>query len=283
MASTEIALPGSTRLGRGRPWLRLPRALRAPWLVGFVVSAFVFLYLPLLMTAFFSFTVGHTTRFPIHGFTLNAYNQVLRESTIVAGVENSVYVAVGAMLLATLLAVPAALATARRQSGRRSPVTALLLLPLVVPTLIQGIALLTFFSFLKVELSLSTVVLAHALYTSPVVFLVVRARLLEIDPFIHEAARDLGAAPFTVFRRVTLPLIRSSILGSMVLAFALSFDEFVLAFFTIGPQNTLPLVIFSELRTGLDLPGLSALVTMLVTATGIVLLFTSRFARVQLD
>jgi spermidine/putrescine transport system permease protein len=251
--------------------------------MGFVVSAFVFLYLPLVMTAFFSFTAGRTTRFPIHGFTLSAYGRVLHEPAIIAGVQNSVYVAVGAMLLATLLAVPAALAASRRKGSRRSPVTALLLLPLVVPTLIQGIALLTFFSYLKVEPSLNTVVLAHALYTAPVVFLVVRARLLEIDPFIHEAARDLGAAPFTVFRRVTMPLIRSAILGSMVLAFALSFDEFVLAFFTIGPQSTLPLVVFSQLRTGLDLPGLSALVTMLVAAMAIVLLFTSRLARVRLD
>lgn len=281
MASTGIAWRPRPR----RTWapLRVPRVLRSSWLVGFMASALVFLYLPLLITVFFSFTAGRTTRFPIHGFTLSAYNNVLHESAIIEGVENSVYVAVGATLLATILAVPAALAAARRPRIRRSPMTALYLLPLVVPTLIQGIAMLTFFSILKVPLSLNTVVLAHALYISPVVFLIVRARLLEIDPFIHEAARDLGAPPFTVFRKVTWPLIRSAVLGSMVLAFALSFDEFVLAFFTIGPQSTLPLVVFSQLRTGLDLPNLSALVTMLIAAMAIILLFTSRFARVQPD
>jgi len=259
---------------------RRKRAI-SPSLVGYVIGAYAFLYLPLVMTAFFSFTRGATTRFPIEGFTFSAYTRIIHDSDVVEGLKNSVHVGIAAAICASVLAVPAALAVARRQQRGLGTVMWFVVLPLCIPSLIQGIALLSFFTVLHITPSLDTVILAHTLYTAPVIFLITRARLIDIDPNIHEAARDLGASSIKTFWRITLPLIRSAVLGAMLLAFALSFDEFVLAFFTIGPQNTLPLVVFSQLRTGLDVPGLSALMTMLVAITASVVIIASRFTRVE--
>jgi ABC-type spermidine/putrescine transport system permease subunit II len=256
---------------------------RSTWLNGVFAAGLAFMYLPIVVTAFFSFTHGRTTRFPIDGLSLASYGRVFEDDSVIAGTRNSVLVACGATVLATLIAVPAAVGFVGRGQRVRKSGPILLLFPLFVPTLILGIGLLTLFSATHVTPSLGTVVIAHTLYTAPVVFLVVRARLLDLDPHIHEAARDLGAAPLTVFRLVTFPLARAAIVGAMVLAFALSFDEFVLALFTIGSQNTLPLVVFSELRTGLDVPALSALMTLLVGTMLLLLGIASKFVKIRLD
>jgi spermidine/putrescine transport system permease protein len=122
-----------------------------------------------------------------------------------------------------------------------------LTLPILLPGLVLGIALLSYLTFLGVRLSLGTVILAHIVFSTPYVILIMNARFHNFDWAIEEAARDLGANAFERFRYILFPLIRPSIIGAMLLVFALSFDEFVVTYFVIGPQSTVPMIIWSML------------------------------------
>jgi spermidine/putrescine transport system permease protein len=260
----------------------LTLAGRFPWLYLAGALGMLFLFLPIAMVILFSFNTGTTTRFPIEGLTLDWYDRVLRDEVILSATRASVQVGVGTMLLSALLGVPAALALSRFRFRGRSTLGAFFALPLAVPTLILAVALLTLLSTLKVPLSLGTVIVGHTVYTVPLMFLVVRARLLDMDPFLEESARDLGANGWQTFWKVTFPLIRSSIFGAMLLVFAQSFDMFVITLFTIGPQSTLPLVVWAMLRSGVN-PSINAISTILIALTAIILVIASRFTRLTVD
>src|SRR5581483_8274312 len=201
----------------------LTLASRFPWL--YLAGAFglVFLFLPIFMVILFSFNTGRTTRFPIQGLTLDWYDKVLHDGVVLQATRASIEVGIGTMLLSALLGVPAALALTRHRLRGRSLLSALFVLPVAVPTLILAVALLTLLSTLKLPLSLGTVVIGHTVYCVPLMFLIVRARLLDMDRFVEEAARDLGASPWQTFWTVTFPLVRSAIFGAMLLVFAQSF------------------------------------------------------------
>jgi spermidine/putrescine transport system permease protein len=144
------------------------------------------------------------------------------------------------------------------------------MLPMMTPRLILGIALLTFYNFLSVDLSLATVIAGHVVIGLPYVVLIVSARLVGFDRSLEEAARDLGAGPDA--REITLPLLRPAIVGGALIVFTLSFDEVVVSFFTTGTQNTLPMTIWSMLRFGIT-PAINALATLtLVFSMAIALL-----------
>lgn len=156
-----------------------------------------------------------------------------------------------------------------------------MVLPMSLPTLLIGISLLSFFAFLSVSRSLLTVIIGHVVYCVPYMLMVVSARLAEFDFSIEEAAMDLGATPLQTFRLVTFPLIRPTVLGAMLLIFAQSFDMFVITFFTIGPQSTLPMVIWSMMRTGIN-PSLNALGTMILLFSITLLTIAHKFGGVKL-
>jgi spermidine/putrescine transport system permease protein len=139
-----------------------------------------------------------------------------------------------------------------------------MLLPLVVPEVMLGVALMLFFVTIKVPLSLLTVTIGHAAFNLPVVMVIVRARLRKIDPHLLQAAYDLGATPWNAFRRVTLPLLAPAILGGVLMAFTISLDDFIVTFFTGGPgSTTLPLKVYSMIKSGVS-PEINALSTVLV-------------------
>jgi spermidine/putrescine transport system permease protein len=257
---------------------------RIPWLYVLTAQALLFLFFPILMVMLFSFNEGTTTRFPIRALTLNWYRAALRNQVVLDGLRNSIYVGIGTMLASALLGVPAALALTRYRVGGRAAAAlgSFFILPLAVPVLILAVALLTLLSTLALPLSLATVVIGHTMYCVPLMFLVVTARLRDMDRFIEEAARDLGASRWRTFWEVTFPLIRSSIFGAMLLVFAQSFDMFVITVFTIGPQSTLPLVVWSMLRTGIN-PSINAISTLLILVTAVILVVASRFTRIALD
>jgi spermidine/putrescine transport system permease protein len=261
-----------------------PTRLALPWLWVVTALVYAFLFLPIVMIVIFSFSAGATTRFPITRLTIDGYIQAFSDPVITDALRNSAIVAAGAMLLTAVLGTPAALALARYRPRWARPARVLINLPLVIPVLILAVGLLSFYTTMAVPLSLATVVLAHAMYALPFVVLVLVARLADLDPALMEAARDLGAGPVVAFRRVVFPLIRSSLVGAMVLVFAISFDEFVIALFTIGPESTLPLVIWSMLKKGTNTPAsLGALSTLLLLATTGLLALASRFTRLSVD
>ena len=236
---------------------------------------YLFLYAPIAILVVFSFNAASQTAF-WEGFTLDWYREILADSQLLRAVRNSLVVAALTTVISVLLGTPAALALARpRPRGRRST-QALLYLPVIIPEVVLGAALLTFFGAVELRLSLWTVVIAHVVFSVSYVAIVVRARLAGLDPSLAEAARDLGAGPFETFRRVTLPLIAPGILASALLVFTLSIDDYVVSSFVAGVgATTLPLHIYSMLRVGVT-PEVNAISTLLLAVTIVLIVLAHR-------
>ncbi len=181
--------------------------------------------------------------------------------------------------VAVLLGTPAALALARLQFRGKRPTQALLYLPVIIPEVVLGAALVTFFGAVEMRLSLWTVVIAHVVFSVSYVAIVVRARLAGLDPALEEAARDLGAGPFETFRRVTLPLAAPGIAASALLVFTLSIDDYVVTSFVAGVgATTLPLHIYSMLKVGVT-PEVNAVSTLLLAATVVLIVLAHGLMR----
>jgi ABC-type spermidine/putrescine transport system permease subunit II len=166
--------------------------------------------------------------------------------------------------VAAVLGVSAAVGLESLPVRKQRIVEGAMLLPLIVPEVMLGIALMLLFVTVKWPLSLVTVTIGHAAFNVPVVMVIVRARLRKLDPHLLEAATDLGATAWQAFRRVTLPLLWPAIAGSVLLAFTISLDDFIVTFFTGGPgSTTLPLKVYSMIKSGVS-PEINALSAVLV-------------------
>ena len=233
-------------------------------LAAHTVLVYLFLWVPIAVLAVFSFNTGRQTAI-WRGLTLDWYRRLLANDALLASVRNSLIAAGLTTLIATVIGTLAALAL--RRAGSHGATLALLFLPMVIPEVVLGAALLTFFGTIGLRLSLVTVVIAHVVFSVSYVTLVVRARLAGLDPALEEAARDLGAGPFETFRRVTLPLIFPGIAASALLVFTLSIDDYVVTSFVAGVgATTLPLHVYSMLRVGVT-PEVNAVSTLLLAGT----------------
>jgi spermidine/putrescine transport system permease protein len=243
----------------------------------------LFLYLPIAVLIIYSFNAAKLAM-AWQGFSLQWYAALARDHALMVACQNSILIAVVSTGVATLLGVSVAIGLERLPWRLRAWLDGAFLLPLVIPEIMMGVALLLFFVLIKVPLGLLTVTIGHAAFNLPVVLLIVRSRLRKLDPRLEEAARDLGATPWQAFRRVTLPLLRPAIIGAALLAFTVSLDDFVVTFFTAGPgATTLPLKVYSMIRTGIS-PEINALSAILVVASmclvGLSLLFQQKAAHV---
>ena len=256
------------------------RALRlGDWLLaGWTALVFVFLFAPLLVVVVFSFNDSEISTLPMRGFTLDWYRKLIADTQIREALVNSLIVAAATVALATTLGVLAAVGIHRYTVRLRAIVRGLAVLPMMTPRLILGIALLSFYSFLAVDLTLVTVVIGHVIIGLPYVVLIVSARLVGFDRSLEEAARDLGASTWIVFREITLPLLRPAIIGGALIVFTLSFDEVVVSFFTTGNANTLPMSIWSMLRFGIT-PKINALATLTLLLSMVVALLAELLIR----
>jgi spermidine/putrescine transport system permease protein len=237
-------------------------------------AVLLFLFAPLAIVVVFAFDAGGTATFPLKGFTLKWFDQFFDDEIMVAAARTSILVVVLTMVFAVLLGALCAFALERHRARFSGAFAGAIVLPIVLPPLLLGIALLSFFNRVDFELSLWTVVIGHVLVTLPFVMLTLWARLATLDPSLEEAAATLGASPLQAFRHVTLPLIRSALIGSALLVAALSLDEFVVTFFTIGSDNTLTTVIWGQMRAGVS-PVVNAVSALMLAAT-LVLMFGVR-------
>jgi spermidine/putrescine transport system permease protein len=237
--------------------------LRSPLTGAITIAALVFLFLPLAVVVLFSFHKTGALSFPFTGFSLRWYRSTFGSVEFRDAATNSVFVALPVAALTLVLGTLAAYGLSRTQSRLRAPLALLFFLPITLPGLFLGIALVVFFSRVEFRLSLQTVVIAHLVYVFPYFLLMARAALERLDPALEEAAADLGASPLRVFRRVTLPQVWPVLLGASCLAFALSFDEFIITFFVIGSESTVPLLIWSRLRRTID-PSIATISTLLL-------------------
>ncbi len=236
---------------------------RRVWLQGMSLGNLLFLYLPIAVLVLFSFNASRLSA-TWQGFTLKWYAALAEDRALLAATWNSLLVAVVSTFLATGLGVAVALGLERLGSRSRRVIEGAMLLPLVVPEIMMGVALMLFFVLIRLPLGLPTVIIAHTAFNLPLVMVIVRARLQKLDPRLEEAASDLGATPWQVFHRVTFPLLRPAVVGAALMAFTVSLDDFIVTFFTAGPgSTTLPLKVYSMIKSGVS-PEINALSAILV-------------------
>ncbi len=230
------------------------------------VLAFAFLYLPILVLALFSFSDSSLLVFPIESFSLRWYHELFADADLWRSARNSVIVASSVVPLTLILGVPLAIGLDRLSFPGKKYLEGGILMPLLVPGLITGLALLLLLKQFEVRLSLFTVAIGHSIWCLPIVVTQVYARLRSFDRSIEEASLDLGATPWITFWRVTLPNLKSAMIGSALLVFVLSFDEVPVTFFLTGSENTLPMHIWSMLREGVT-PAINAIATLTIALT----------------
>lgn len=241
----------------------------------YAVGAYLFLHLPLLVLALFSFNASRFTVW--EGFTLNWYRAALHDSQLLESTVNSLIIGIAATLCSAVLGTMCAYALWKRQSRW---VTAGLTLSLVTPEIVSGISLLALFQwafrYLHVQLGMHTVVLAHISFCLAYVVVVVLARLRTMDRSLEEAALDLGATEWQAFARVTLPALLPGIVAAALLAFTISFDDYVITSMVAGVDSeTLPMVLYAIARRGGN-PMVNAISTMIVFGLGSLILLSER-------
>jgi spermidine/putrescine transport system permease protein len=225
-----------------------------------------FLFAPVAVVVLFSFNAEPSTSLPFAGFSLRWYKSAFDNQLFRLSLRNSAVVAAVTALLVGFIGANASFALTRRSSRLLNFFSSFVTTPLIVPGLFLGVALLSFFDVIGFTRSLTTVIISHTLITLPFVVLIVNARLMRFDRSIEEAARDLGATPLQAFTKIVFPLVRPALIGAILIAIAWSFDEFIITFFTVGGQGTLPIMIWGMLRRGID-PSVNAIASTILMTT----------------
>jgi spermidine/putrescine transport system permease protein len=244
---------------------------------------YAFLYLPIVIVILYSFNETKLNVWPIQDYTFDWYRELRDDNELINAVKLSVRVAAVASLAAMVLGTLGALALDRYRIPFKPGIRFLIVLPITLPGVVTGIALLAFFSLSDRPLAGWTteavgvtfpwpLIIGHITFSITLVLSTVAARLFQMPRYLEEASADLGASPIRTFRRVTLPLILPAIFSGGILAFTLSFDEVVVSLFLKGRENTLPLLIWGRLRLGLS-PEINAVATIItvVSLAGIIL------------
>jgi putative spermidine/putrescine transport system permease protein len=247
----------------------------------------LFLFIPILVIFLYAFNQSNIETWPIAALSTKWIVRTWDDPDVRTALLLSVRTALAATALALVLGSSAAFAIQRTSFFGRDAISFLFVLPLALPGIITGIALRAFFNFNNFELSIWTIIVGHTTFCIVVVYNNVLARLRRTQGSLIEAAMDLGANGFRTFRDITLPLISTSLVAGAMLAFALSFDEVIVTTFTAGAQNTLPIWIFAQLRTGQRLPEVNVVVSFVILVTIVPVLIAARLtggggvARVQ--
>lgn len=272
--------PGTADRLNARPPDRLTPML---WAAG--AGVFLFIYLPLAVVILYAFHDANIVAWPFRPFTFRWFGALAEDRGLLEAAGASLKLALLATALALGIGVPGAFVLDRLDFPGKAAFERLVLLPLILPGVITGVALLTFFTYIGLSLSSGfpivpgwPVVLGHGAALTSVVVTQVYARLRRFDRVLEEASQDLYATQWQTFWNVTLPVIRSAVLGSALLVFTLSLDEIAVSFFLIGRQNTLPLQIWGLLRRGIT-PEVNAAATVIFTLSVAVIVVWARLMR----
>ena len=240
----------------------------------YVGLVYAFLYLPIIVVVLFSF---NTSRLNIQfeGFTLEWYSKMFQNELLMNAFWNTIIVAAVSTFLSTTIGTLCAVGLNRFEFKLTKLVSTTLYIPIVIPELVFGIAMLILFSSIHMPMNLFTLIVSHVTFSLPFVVITVRSRLAGFDRSIEEAARDLGANEIHTFFRVTLPMIAPGVISGAMLALTLSLDDVVVSFFTSGPESqTLPLRILGMVKKGIS-PDVNALSTLMIVGTVTILLMTT--------
>jgi spermidine/putrescine transport system permease protein len=254
------------------------RKLSRRTLMFYSVLFFAFIYAPMLIVLVYSFNANPINMMSWSGFTFDWYRTIfglsskLTEQTLYVestqqltnAVTNSLIVALTTTTVSTIIGTLAALAMARYRFRMKTFYRVLVFMPMIIPDIVLGLALLIYFVTIGAKLGLITIIIGHCTFLCSYVFIVVSARLAGMDHHFEEASADLGASPFQTFRRVTLPLILPGVVGGALLAFIISMDDLVITYFIAGVDSTtLPVFIYGMLRRGIK-PEINAIASLMI-------------------
>jgi spermidine/putrescine transport system permease protein len=239
---------------------------------------YLFLYVPILVLIVYSFNASKVNAVWT-GFSLKWYSSLFSNHGILEAAKNSLIIAFISTLISVMIGTITAIGMYKYKFKGKTALDGLLYVPIIIPEIVMGIAMLAFFSQLKLPLGIITLILAHVTFSVSYVVVVVRTRLEGFDSSLEESAMDLGATPLQTFIRVTLPLIMPGIVAGGLLAFTLSLDDVIISFFVAGPQsNTLPLKVFSMVKFGVT-PEINALSTILLIFTLAIVAFSQMLTK----
>lgn len=239
------------------------------WQAVFSTLVFIFMYLPILVLGFYSFNQSPYSA-AWQGFTLEWYQKLFSDERILAAVKNSLIVALSAVTVSAVLGTLMAVGLARYNFPGKKLYQGISYLPLLIPDIAIAVSTLVCLAAFAIPLSIWTIIAAHIVFCLAYIALVVSSRLNNLDPHLEEAALDLGANHIQAFIQVILPQLMPGIISGCLLAFVLSLDDFLISSFTAGSgTNTLPMEIFSRIRTGVK-PDINALSVMLIFVTATV-------------
>ncbi|MFC4550274.1 MULTISPECIES: ABC transporter permease [Halorussus] len=234
---------------------------------------YLFLYVPIVVLIALSF---NDSRYALvwQGFTTEWYEALLAGETVArvnpdaawSALVHSVEIALVTVVVSVVFGTMLAFALDRYEFPGKALFTGVVYMPIIIPSIVMGISLLLFFNIVGMTLGLHTAAIGHIAFDISFVAIVVLARLQSFDRTLEEAAKDLGANELETFRHVTLPLLKPGIMAGALLAFAMSFDDFVVTFFIIGNQNTLPIFFFSMVRQGIT-PGVNVVAALIIVVT----------------
>jgi spermidine/putrescine transport system permease protein len=242
------------------------------------LGIYVFLYAPLVCLSILSFNNTMNITFPWAGFTLHWYGEALRDRDLHTALINSIELGVVTVIIALPIGIAAAYAF-RRHFRLREALFNLILIALIAPPIIVGVAQHLTWNILNLRSSLfGSTLMGHVTYTIPFIFVLIFPSFHRFDPSIEEAALDLGANRFEMFWTIVVPIVLPGIVASGVFAFMLSFDEFIRTFFLIGVDNTLPIYLWSMLMANVS-PETNAIATLMMLFSLTLMLISYRFAR----
>jgi spermidine/putrescine transport system permease protein len=246
------------------------------------LAVFLFLYFPMVIVLIFSFSPTKTM-VGMQGVTLRWYEELFRDRGLLNALWHTVVIGLSSVSIAVVLGVAGAFFVTRVHFPGKEVFRTLVLLPYILPGIIMGISLLIFIRNFGVRLSWFTVLLGHVSFTVPIVMFQIMARIGRMGPNYQSAAMDLGANPAQTFWYVTLPMIRTAIVGAALLAFTVSFDEIVISFFLTGSAwMTLPVFIYGMLRFGLS-PKVYAISTIILGLSLALVILMARYTGRSVD
>ena len=230
-----------------------------------IALVFIFLFLPIFVLVLFSFNTSELN-IVFEGFTLHWYKDLFFNRSLLEALFNTLIVAITSTVISTVIGTISAYGLYKYDFKGKKIINELLYVPIVLPEIVLGIALLSVYTLMKLELGMFTLILAHISFSIPFVIISVRSVLSSMDPNLEKAASDLGASDITTFFKVILPSLLPGVMSGAQLAFSLSLDDVVISYFTAGPgSNTLPLHIYSIIKTGVT-PDVNALISLMLLA-----------------
>ncbi len=245
--------------------------------LGFIL---VVMYLPILLVILYSFNQSKLSSV-WDGFSLKWYAELFKDKALLQALVNSLVLATLSSLAAAVIGTLAAVGIPRVRLRSKGVIEYISTLPIMIPEIILGMVFLVFFSLIGLPFGMTTLIIAHTAFCIPYIYMLVKARLVGLDTSLAEAAKDLGAGELHVFVDITLPLVLPAIVSGMLLAFAMSLDDVVISIFVTGVNtNTLPIKIYTQLKTGVT-PKINALCTIMFGTTVIMGLLSAWLGKIN--